>query len=222
MATRLYFSLTNNCNLACPFCCMHSAPGKKTYFPPSRVEAIFNRVKRPFELQMEGGEPFLSPNWYNCMLKAYATGLCQKVIICTNGILLKEHLDYVKDFMGCFPIIIKISINYHIYQNFPGCITQAEELVAHFKDQPEIKFILNVRIGKHPLDDLILEKIRKAGLFGRSNIFPFQRYGRAKNDETLKYPHIAQNIEDWYLFASDGKNFGHDLIARSEYEETLP
>ena len=32
-------------------------------------------------------------------------------------------------------------------------------------------------------------------------------------------PFINQNIEDWKIYASDGKCFGQDLISRSEYEQ---
>ena len=32
---------------------------------------------------------------------------------------------------------------------------------------------------------------------------------------------IVQNIDNWFIYASDGTCFNQDLIARSDYEETL-
>ena len=34
-------------------------------------------------------------------------------------------------------------------------------------------------------------------------------------------PVIVQNIDKWFVYASDGTCFGQDLIARSDYEEKL-
>ena len=51
-----------------------------------------------------------------------------------------------------------------------------------------------------------------------SNVFYLQSYGKLKDSEEYEKPIIVQNIEDWSLYASDGKCFGQDLIARSEYE----
>ena len=34
-------------------------------------------------------------------------------------------------------------------------------------------------------------------------------------------PVIVQNIDDWFIYACDGKCFNKDLIARSNYEKEL-
>ena len=80
---------------------------------------------------------------------------------------------------------------------------------------PYINFIFNVRKRKE--DDWIEDELRKYKLFEKSNIFYFQSYGKLKDSDYEK-PIIVQNINNWFLYASDGTCFNQDLIARSEYE----
>lgn len=56
------------------------------------------------------------------------------------------------------------------------------------------------------------------GLIENAVVYKVQKYGRSK--ERVK-PFIKQYIEDWKIFATDGKCFGKDLIYRSEYEQSI-
>ena len=49
----------------------------------------------------------------------------------------------------------------------------------------------------------------------RANVFYLQRYGLASNEAAWDAPHLAG--ENFRLVNPDGRVFGPDLIARSEY-----
>lgn len=224
MPTRIYLSLTNNCNLKCPFCCMHSAPGKRTYLSVWRFKEILYTCKDTFELQLEGGEPLLHPAFEEFIRIALDTLRCTKIIICTNGILLPGKIDWLDQIARKVHMVIKPSVNSHVITHHSNCIDSIRRLVSSY---PKIGFVLNVRIGNRltkklaAAEDLMLEHLAKTGLINISNVFKLQRYGRSSGNSQLELPYINQNIQNWEIFASDGRSFGHDLIARSEYEETL-
>src|ERR1017187_8317525 len=96
---RLYFSLTNKCNMTCPFCCMYSSPEKNTFLKFSEFQSWVDRWDEDFELQLEGGEPFLHPFFYLFLEYAHSTDKCKKIIISTNGVLLMKHLQRLTDFL---------------------------------------------------------------------------------------------------------------------------
>ena len=63
--------------------------------------------------------------------------------------------------------------------------------------------------------------IEEANLKEISNIFYLQSYGRYENETEYSKPIIVQNIDDWFVYACDGKCFGKDLIARSNHEKEV-
>src|SRR5208283_4271870 len=59
---RLYVALTNHCNRSCPWCSTCSSPRGSTWLRVADYEASLPRV-RPFQVQLEGGEPTLHPEF---------------------------------------------------------------------------------------------------------------------------------------------------------------
>ena len=90
-------------------------------------------------------------------------------------------------------------------------------LATEFIDGVEIKLNVRLRHEDNWLKDLIKEK----NLTDISNIFYLQSYGKFENKTEYEKPIIVQNIDDWFIYACDGKCFMKDLIARSNYEKEL-
>lgn len=218
---RQYINITNNCNANCEFCCMWSDSSKHTFMDFDTFKGIVDSKDLPFELQLEGGEPLLHKDMYLFMEYARSTGRCTKIIILTNGILLGEHLKRIVEFHKCYdiPIVIKVSFNYWLYKIDKESLNKIKDEVLAIEFIDGVDILLNVRL-RHE-DEHIKEMIYEMGLENISNIFYLQSYGKYEEETEYDKPVIAQNIDDWFIYACDGTCFGKDLIARSDYERTL-
>lgn len=219
---RQYINLTNKCNANCEFCCMWSDSSKNRFMTFDEFKKIIDDKKDDFELQLEGGEPLMHENMYLFMEYARSTGRCKKIIILTNGILLEKNLPRIVNFHKNYniPIVIKMSINYWLYNMDKKSLDKARNyhLATEFIDGVDIKLNVRLRYEDEWLKDLIEEK----KLTDISNIFYLQSYGKYEDKEEYSKPVIVQNIDDWFIYACDGKCFNKDLIARSNYEKDLP
>ena len=180
---------------------------------------IVDETEGSFELQLEGGEPLLHKNWFLFLEYAVSTNRCTKIILLTNGILLEEHINRLIDFSSWNQILleIKVSINYFLIEKNENHIKKMADLAFATKYIPSIDMVFNVR-KRNEKDEDIETELKHYGILEQSSVFYLQSYGKLKDSEEYEKPIIVQNIEDWSLYASDGKCFGQDLIARSEYE----
>lgn len=217
---RLYINLTNKCNSECPFCCMYSGKYKNTFIDFNDFKQIVDSHGEDFELQLEGGEPLLHPLMFLFMWYAYSTERCKKIIILTNGKLIEDYLEEVIRFMSRtrIPVEIKMSINYWLYKENPNIFKQASDLYLSTEFVDGISVVFNVRM-RHG-DEWIIDLLKENKIYKQSNAFYLQSYGRMTGTDYEK-PVIVQNIDDWFVYSCDGKCFGKDLIARSEYEKGL-
>ena len=216
---RLYVNITNKCNVECPFCCMCSSPRNNRFMSFDTFKHIVDETEGSFELQLEGGEPLLHKNLFLFLEYAVSTNRCTKIILLTNGILLEEHINRLIDFSSWNQILleIKVSINYFLIEKNENHIKKMADLAFATKYIPSIDMVFNVR-KRNEKDEDIETELKHYGILEQSNVFYLQSYGKLKDSEEYEKPIIVQNIEDWSLYASDGKCFGQDLIARSEYE----
>ena len=218
---RQYINITNKCNANCSFCCMWSSSDKNTFMSFDTFKDIIDSHDDYFELQLEGGEPLLHKDLYLFMEYARSSGRCKKIIILTNGFLLNKHLkkfiSFSKDYN--IPILIKMSINYHLLSIDKGLINKASNYHSVLEFTPLVDILLNVRL-RHE-DESLREEIIKRGMDDYSNIFYLQSYGMYEDEEDYEKPVIVQNIDDWFIYSCDGKCFDQDLIARSNYEKEL-
>ena len=216
---RLYVNITNKCNVECPFCCMYSNPSNKRFMSFDTFKGIIDETKESFELQLEGGEPLLNKNLFLFLEYAVSTNRCKKIILLTNGILLEEYMNRLIDFSSWNKILleIKVSINYFLIEKNENHIKKMADLAFATKYIPSIDMVFNVR-KRNEKDEDIETELKHYGILKQSNVFYLQSYGKLKDSDEYEKPIIVQNIEDWSLYASDGKCFGQDLIARSEYE----
>ncbi len=218
---RLYFSINNKCNTNCDFCSMHSSPDKNTFLSFHRFKEIIDNVNVKYELQLEGGEPLMNENLYLFIEYARYSGNCNKIIISTNGILLQKHLQRLTDFVAFsgIPLLIKLSINYHLYNLNNNIFKKARDLYLATEFISNFDILFNVRLRKD--DNWIIEELHKNKIFEHSNIYELQSYGRFENNTNYSKPFINQNIDSFNLYSSDGIDFKTDLIKRSNYEKTL-
>ena len=220
---RLYINITNSCNIDCPFCCMFSCSKKHNYMTFDQYKSIIDSTKTPFELQLEGGEPLLHKNIFLYLEYAVSSNLCKKIIILTNGILLSdEFLKRLISFSSWYSILVelKVSVNYWILKNRPNHLRDISNIAFAIEFIPTISLKLNVR-KRNNVDEWIDSEVKKYHLDKIANSYYFQAYGKLLGSTEYDLPVIVQNIEFWELFASDGTSFGHDLIARSNYEDIL-
>lgn len=219
---RLYLNITNHCNMCCPFCCMYSSPKKNTFMPFDTYKKILNSAN-DYELQIEGGEPLLHPQFDNFFTYALNDGECKKIIILTNGINIRKDILRIVNMRNknTKNVEIKISVNNFLVNSKKRFLFEVALAVQNIEFIDGLCIKLNVRKSYEDAINL-QEEIAKYNLTDKiSNCFYFNRYGRLKDDGRYGAIVIKQNIADWKIYASDGKCFGQDLIKRSEYENEL-
>lgn len=218
---RLYINVTDRCNTNCPFCCMYSGTDNKLDMSFDTYKTIVdNTGDQIFELQLEGGEPLIFGNLYLFIEYAISTKRCAKVIILTNGIELEKNIRRLVELHQWYGVefMLKVSVNYHLLNTVPNHLRTIADLVFATELLPKFNIELNTR--KRHADEWIDNEVEAFGLADISRSFELQSYGRmtGSNYEGVK---IVQNIDSWEIYAVDGKCFGTDLVARSEYEKKL-
>lgn len=237
MVTRYYFAITNKCNRMCPLCSCYSDSSKTTFLDLRTYESILPK-QGLFEVQFEGGEPLLHPDLAEMIKIAKNTGRCVGIRLSTNGVLLPyiyqkksgllDPKETIKSLCRYFlsypsPFLLKMSINHHLIERDPLHLKKAElvrDAFERIKRQGEYSILFNVRRRKRPLaeddDRWLVEEIRRRGLEKYSNIFFYQRYGKAKDREELELPFIVPDPIPFFLINPDGSIHGTDLIERAE------
>lgn len=200
---------------------MFSSKSKNTFLSFDRFKEVIDSCNNEFELQLEGGEPLLHPNLFLFLEYARYTNKCSKIIITTNGIILDKLINKLVEFTASSKIkmLIKHSINFHlekinsnIYKKCRNFYTATE-----FVDNFDVRF--NVRVESD--NDPIISKLKEFKIYDQSDIYQFQSYGRYLGKSNYSKPVIVQNIDEWYIYSSDGICFNQDLVARSNHEEII-
>jgi len=225
---RVYINILNKCNERCPFCCMYSGPEKNTIMPFSTFEDILQneRTGPLVEVQLEGGEPLLHPNLYLFLEYIHYLDV-PKIIITTNGILLRKHLPKLTEFASRTQttLVIKVSVNSHLLKQPTKLgmdhFEQLKDLYLATEFLPNVIILFNVRLRANHEDDDIVEGLRRTDLLKHSNVFQLQSYGRYSEQTEYEKPVIVQNIKQWNIYSSDGICFGQDLVARSNHEKDV-
>lgn len=220
---RLYVAMTNHCNRACPWCSTCSSPRGRTWLTMQDYVAGFP-VSGTFQVQLEGGEPTIHPQFWEFVRLARKHPRCNHLVLCTNGVALPRRretlLGYVLQ-LGA-PLTLKLSINHYLLDHDKGLIDLAVNLRDIFARDGEQTLVVNVRLRRGVEDDdaRVVELVEDAGLMPVSNVFYLQRYGFAANQTDWELP--APVWHEFSLINPDGQVFGPDLIARSEAMRVLP
>lgn len=215
---RLYFALTNHCNRACPWCSTCSSPQGETWLRLEDYTAKFPKAGS-FQVQLEGGEPTLHPQFWQFVELARAHPRCTHVVLCTNGVVLprqRDKLDRWLQQLGS-PLTIKLSINHYLLDHDPQLVELAlslRNLMAELGGERLLVVNVRLRRGYDADDARVRNLVEEAGLLPHANIFFLQRYGFAVDEEDWAPP--APVWDRFTLINPDGREHGTDLIARSE------
>lgn len=237
---RHYFALTNLCNRACELCSCHSDPSRSTHMTFEMFKRILSGP-RPYEAQLEGGEPTIHKDFYRMLAYVQADPKCKRVILCTNAVKIPcagdgpEHAarnvelakQWLQPFLGK-PFLLKPSYNDHLHKRDRLLVAKMIALKQAFAELPLLPgsgYAINLRRRPAPLavdgDEYLVTKLKEAGLWDCTQNFEFQRYGRGTEFEELELPFVIPNPVEFYLHAPDGLNFGTGLIERADYMEQL-
>ena len=221
---RVYVALTNHCNRSCPWCSTCSSPAGSTWLTLQNFQSSFP-PEGFFEVQLEGGEPTVHPQFDEFVSAARAHPRCARLVICTNGVALPRQTVRLRSWLEALgePLTVKLSVNHHLLERDAGLLGLAgrlRDLVQQLGGQRLL--VLNVRLRKGVADDdaWVERAVRKAGLIEHANVFFLQRYGFAANRSAWEPPFIVGR--NFTLINPDGSRFGPDLVARSEAMRILP
>jgi MoaA/NifB/PqqE/SkfB family radical SAM enzyme len=215
---RIYFALTNHCNRACPWCSTCSSPRGSTWLS---VKQFADRLPRTglFQVQLEGGEPTIHPQFWEFVHIAREHPGCMHLVLCTNGVVLPRSGSKLREWllrMGA-PLTIKLSFNHHLLDHDGGLLDLAallHDLCSELGGERQVVINVRLRRGVEEDDRHVRDAIERAGLLPVANIFFLQRYGFASDEAGWEPP--APVWHDFTLVNPDGQTFGPDLIARSE------
>lgn len=224
---RVYVATTNHCNRSCPWCSTCSSPSGSTWISAADYLASFPS-DGPFEVQLEGGEPTLHPEFLELVRLARAQPRCTLVVLVTNGVVLPRERAQLREWLlelGA-PLTIKLSINHHLLARDSELLTLARdlhEIMRELSSPGEAReIVLNVRLRPDApgQDAWVTQAVREAGLLELANVFYLQAYGFASTRYGWEAPFLVGS--NFTLVTPDGRTHGPDLIARSEAMRVLP
>ena len=221
---RLYFALTNHCNRACPWCSTCSSPRGRTWLSLESYLSAFP-ANTPFQVQLEGGEPTIHPQFWDFVRLAREHPHCEHLVLCTNGAVLPRGREALQTYIARLgaPLTLKLSINHYLLDHDKRLIDLAVLLRELFIEMGRDRtLVVNVRLrrGVEQDDRSVAERVEQAGLMPVANIFYLQRYGFAADQADWEPPSPVWH--EFSLINPDGQVFGPDLIARSEAMRVLP
>ena len=221
---RVYVALTNHCNRACPWCSTWSSPAGSTWITWAQLAESLP-TEGDFDVQLEGGEPTVHPEFWDFVTRLRAEPRCRMLVLCTNGVALPRRQDKLRDWLARLgaPLLVKLSINHHLIERDSGLLALAAALsdaLAELGGAREVVYNVRLRRGYADDDRAVADAVARAGLGARANVFFLQRYGMASGEAGWDAPYLAGY--NFRLVNPDGTVFGSDLIARSDAMGTLP
>jgi hypothetical protein len=215
---RLYVATTNHCNRACPWCSTCSSPRGATFLGLDALEAALP-PDDDFELQLEGGEPTVHPEFWEMVALARRHPRCRRVVVVTNGVRIPRAREKTREWLARLgePLTVKLSVNHHLLERDDGLLDLASTLCELERELGgDRHVVLNVRLRRGAPDDdaWIMAAIRARGLEASANSFYLQRYGYAESESTWERPFVVGTR--FTLLNPDGSAHGTDLVGRSE------
>ena len=95
----IWFHLTDTCNLSCRHCLFAASPAKSVSLPTGLLQTTINDAAALgcHLFCFTGGEPFIYPDFSAIIASVLDRDPAHHVVVLTNGMLLKKHLDYLTD-----------------------------------------------------------------------------------------------------------------------------
>lgn len=240
---RIYFAITNFCNRACELCSCHSDPTKNTFlcFDDFKKTIKDKSNGKYYESQIEGGEPTIAPDFWKMVNYNLDDNFCNKIILCTNAVKIpfshnqEQSIEKIEKWILKFSkktFILKPSINSHLINHSKVHMKKCYHIMIAWNNLIEKKLlkegsqlIFNVRIIPKPItndgEQWIIDQINNYNLQNFCNIFEYQKYGKAENEDFLKEPFIVKNPVKFFLISPDNKNFNDNLIDRANHMKNM-
>jgi hypothetical protein len=220
---RVYVATTNHCNRACPWCSTCSSPRGATWISVADYQACLPPTG-PFEVQLEGGEPTIHPEFFDLVALARADPRCVRVVVVSNGVVLPRERAALREYLVRLgaPLTFKLSINHHLLARDRDLLELAAAIHAEFGELGgDRELVLNVRLRPDaPGEDAwVTEAVRAAGLLELANVFFLQAYGYA-SERAWERPFVVGT--NFTLVNPDASTHGVDLVGRSEAMRELP
>jgi hypothetical protein len=221
---RVYVATTNHCNRSCPWCSTCSSPSGSTWISVAAYLASFPS-SGDFEVQLEGGEPTIHPEFLELVRLARAEPRCVRLVIVTNGVVVPRPRVDLREWLlqlGA-PLTVKLSINHHLLARDRELLTLAadmRELLVELGGDRELVLNVRLRPDAPDRDAWVTNAVRDAGLVEIANVFYLQAYGFASTRTGWETPFVVAT--NFTLVDPDGRTHGPDLIARSEAMRVLP
>lgn len=213
----VYVALTNRCNYACPSCSTHSSPERTSLLPPEALAACLP-ADGLFDVQLEGGEPTLHPDFDEIVAATRQHPRVRRLSVCTNGALLPLDPGELRAWVARLgvPMTLKLAVTPYLLQQDAHLLERARtarDVVAALGG--DRKLVLDVRVSAPRVraDEAMLEKLEQAGLTALANVRTVRRGltpGHADESEPLP-PGIVVT-----LINPDGRIFGPELSDRAK------
>jgi hypothetical protein len=179
----------------------------------------------PVEIQFEGGEPTVHPQFDQFVDAARSLPGLQRLVLCTNGAILPRTPQSLRPWLERLgePCTLKLSMNYYLWSMDPGLLDLGRMIRDIFRDLGgDRQLVLNVRLRPSAPEEekLVTQLVQDSGLSQLANVFYLQRYGLASSELDWQPPHLVGF--NFRLVNPDGQVVGTDLVARSEAMKILP
>jgi MoaA/NifB/PqqE/SkfB family radical SAM enzyme len=202
-AIRFHWDIITHCNFKCPYCYARAEEGN--WFKKSSLDDIekviknLEKINKPLEIILLGGEPTLHPKYFDIIEKVSKIKNDLEFGIISNGMFknpedfIKKHTKYKKNF--------SFSITFHPSQHDSESIEKFKNNILIIKDN---NFLLNVNVILDKLENK--EKIKDILDFLESNNIgfyyniPFYQVDNIAKpfDESKEYKDFLRKINDTY------------------------
>lgn len=229
MIKRLYINLTNKCNRECPFCCAFSKSSNNTFLSFNQFQSIinyYNNLNEPYEVELEGGEPLLHPQFTDMVEFLEQQRLLQTLTIISNGVLIDKYIDFLYTARQKKKIVMKFSVNYYLLEQDSNLLLQLERRIEKYPITDNWLMCLSVRYRTpKKLDEPWLLRLNagKLAQYPR-NCYAIEYVGRAKENKfsgSAVTGEMATANCVPIIYSCDGICFEHNFEARRQYEHTI-
>lgn len=182
----LWFHVTDTCNLACRHCLFSASPAKQTTLDRDLLSAAIEEgtALGCSLLYFTGGEPFVYPGFTSILAHVQAQNPGVHAVVLTNGLLLKEHLDDLKQ-LDLERLHLQVSLDglkeTHDDLRGRGCFTALQENLSAL-DGSGLSLTISVAVNRANVEQLP-EIARQAKAMGASGLHLMLHFIRGKGGD---------------------------------------
>lgn len=152
--SRLTICLTNKCNLNCLYC----FADKDNSDNPLKLDRVkefiikLHRKEKIEEIYLTGGEPLLYPDIEEII--CFCTSFTKKIILLTNGILLRQNIMHMLNEYGAYLHVSLDSMNKTYHNKYRGGHNIIIQNLLELKKYTNIKVNINVTLSPININEI--------------------------------------------------------------------